>query len=475
MKKSILFIFAALCWLNSLALDTSVAFATFNGPNSPFVEIYLQVIGKTVEYQAVDSTHYKAAVEVIIMFRKNGEIVKFDKYNLRSPLSTFAQDFIDLKRFALENGTYELEVSVTDLNKKENTKTFRSEVALDYGNTNLQQSDVQLLASIEQNDATNNPFVKNGYYMEPLPYNFYHKKTSKLIFYNEIYNANLTLSKDMLIRYAIEKVENGKSETVMLGHKKRQPKSINILLIQMDISKLESGNYKLLVEVRNRDQVLLNSKEVAFQRSNPYLQLSKIAESPVEQFVNNLDLKELRYSLKSIAMIVPMNDTELINMLLANNDMDAQRRYLFNFWAQMDPNAPEEAYNKYMNVARAVDKTYYSGFGYGFETDRGWMFMRYGKPDDIVTVENETAAPPYEIWVYNDMPKTAQGLVKILFYNPSLAKGNYQLLHCTINGELQNPNWEEELYRDGEVGEPNANSRDAFHVNRRARELFADF
>ena len=61
-----------------------------------------------------------------------------------------------------------------------------------------------------------------------------------------------------------------------------------------------------------------------------------------------------------------------------------------------------------MEVAKAVDRLYKSGFGYGFETDRGNIFMKYGKPNDIVTVENDPSAPPYEMWVYNDFPKTKQ-------------------------------------------------------------------
>ena len=36
--------------------------------------------------------------------------------------------------------------------------------------TKMQQSDIQLLASIKQDDSPDNPFVKNGYYMETLPF-----------------------------------------------------------------------------------------------------------------------------------------------------------------------------------------------------------------------------------------------------------------------------------------------------------------
>ena len=80
--------------------------------------------------------------------------------------------------------------------------------------------------------------------------------------------------------------------------------------------------------------------------------------------------------------------------------------YLYSYWALYNPNNAKAAYDAYMDVARAVDKTYDSGFGYGFESDRGFVFMKYGKPSDVTQVEDETDAPPYEIWSYNDFPKT---------------------------------------------------------------------
>jgi len=133
-----------------------------------------------------------------------------------------------------------------------------------------------------------------------------------------------------------------------------------------------------------------------------------------------------------------------------------------------------------MNVARAVDRTYASGFGYGFESDRGYIFMKYGKPSDVIRVEDDPSAPPYEIWSYNDFPKTRQSNVKFLFYNPSLATGQFVMLHSTAYGEVNNPQWERQLYIDAPVGSfsdgdfiQGTGVNDG--VGRRARRLFEDF
>ena len=90
------------------------------------------------------------------------------------------------------------------------------------------------------------------------------------------------------------------------------------------------------------------------------------------------------------------------------------------FFARKNPNLPEQAYEEYMLVARAADGLYKNGFGYGFESDRGRIYMRHGQPSDVISVENEMNAPPYEVWIYNTIEKTKQTNVKFLFYNPNL-------------------------------------------------------
>jgi hypothetical protein len=76
------------------------------------------------------------------------------------------------------------------------------------------------------------------------------------------------------------------------------------------------------------------------------------------------------------------------------------------------------------------------------------VYLKYGRPDDIVTEWNDPSAPPYEIWSYNYVPSTRQNNARFIFYNPTLAGDDFRLLHSTVRGELQNPQWEVELYRN---------------------------
>ncbi|MBK8490310.1 MAG: GWxTD domain-containing protein [Saprospirales bacterium] len=451
--KKIVGVLAGLLLMQSAiwGLDASVTFATFKAQQVQYAEIGIFIVGSTVTYLPVDSMYQQATVEVVILFKQQDAIVRFDKFQLNSPLVLRPKDFIDLKRYSLAPGQYELEVTMQDVNLAENTSTYRTNFSIDYQGEGVMQSDVQLLSSVEAT-GEEGPFVKNGFHMEPLPYNFYGKNAEKLILYNEIYQTDQALGDDFMVSYLIDKIDgNGNVEPVLVGHKRRTPAPVSVLLLNLDISQLESGNYRLAVEVRNRHKDLLSRKEVSFQRSNPYLRVeaenlpSAVLE---EEFVGKLSEGDLIYSLKAIAPVVSSDETEWLNQLIKEGSPEAKRLYLFSYWSKKNPNNPDIPYLEYMEIAKALDQMYHSGFGYGFETDRGYVYLKYGRPDDMLKEDNDPAAPPYEIWVYNSFPVTNQTNVRFIFYNPSLAPNDFQLLHSTARGELNNPQWEIQLYRN---------------------------
>ena len=483
MKKKLFALLGLLLLQNLLwGLDASVTYATFKAGESQYVEVGIFVVGSTVSFVSVDSMQLQAAVEVLILFRQRDTIVRFDKFVLNSPLVRRPKDFIDLKRYGLAPGAYDLEVSVRDVNLAENISTYTANFSIDYQREGVLQSDLQLLSSVEPSQAEG-PFVKNGFHMEPLPFNFYGKNAEKLILYNEIYQTDQALGDDFMVSYLIDRVDgNGHTEPVLVGHKRRTPAPVSVLLLNLDITALESGNYRLALEVRNRHKELLSRKEVPFQRSNPYLHADRdsMAVTALEsEFVGKLSAEDLVYSLRAIAPVVPSDEAEWLNQLIKGGSLEAQRLYLFSYWSKKNPNRPDVPYLAYMEVANALDQMFNSGLGYGFETDRGYIYLKYGRPSDIVKEDNDPAAPPYEIWIYNSFPVTNQTNVRFIFYNPSLAGNDFRLLHSTARGELNNPRWEVELYKNSpneiEGDDPFDASQMQENFGRNARKWFNDY
>ncbi|MDA8692722.1 GWxTD domain-containing protein [Saprospiraceae bacterium] len=235
----------------------------------------------------------------------------------------------------------------------------------------------------------------------------------------------------------------------------------------------------MYIEIHQKDKTLITEIEKTFSVFHPLVEYEMLYKSDnyfESSFVQFLDREELDYSLKAIFPRIGNNKTGILNQVIASKDLKTKRYFLFSYWRNFSDD-PKSIYDKYMEVAKAIDVRYANNVGYGFETDRGHYFLKYGRPSNIVTVVDEPSAPPYEIWIYNYMPETQETNVRFLFYNPSLVSNDFRLLHSTCRGEVSNPRWELELYIDDTQGQNNnfldgRTTQDNF--NRNARRFFTD-
>jgi GWxTD domain-containing protein len=483
MRIIILTALLSLCSTATWAIEASVRWARFAQGDQPYVECYVNIgtRGLTFLPQEGDSSKLMATVEAAVMFKQNGVIVQFDRLTISSPVSETPTAFLHQSRYALAPGTYEAEVWLIDaadtLNQFQVSETWAIETIPDL----VQISDIQLLLDAQPNlDNAPEGFVKQGFVMKTLPHYFVNKNMSQLMFYAEIYNARV-LAQECTVQVGVYPSYGGEGNTPFgLSSLKKKPSSLIPFLHKMDVSTLPSGNYTLVVTVRDTAGNLIAQREVDFQRSNPYLNLTAVplAKMEVEEtFVDEMPIDTLKYSLRAIMMQVSGNDSEVVRAIYNGNDVDKMRQYLLYYWLGVSPNHPEVAYKKYMTVVAAVEYTYQNGFGYGFESDRGWMFLKYGKPDDITRVENDPSAPPYEIWTYFTLDRTNQRNVRFVFWNPSLVANGHRLLHSTARGELNNPRWQVMLYQNAPK-EMIGNSMDATEMmdnwGRNAGRIFND-
>lgn len=491
MKNLMTFVVCLLASLLAQAqdgIDANVSYATFQSQGNGFIEIYLNVLGQSTGQTPVTDSTKQAIVDVVILFKQGENVIKFDKYRLKGPAAKTQVDFVDVKRYALPNGDYKLNVSVEDVVSPGSSSQFEAVFNMDYSAEQLSISDFELIASVKKLDANvsaTSPMVKGNMMFEPLPTNFYTKNDELMLFYFEVYNTDKAIGDDYLMTLFIDNADTkDREEKMSLLNKRKKPESVTAAVQQVDIKDLPTGNYNLVAEIRDKNRELLAKKAIPFQRSNPYL---KVSETDIttgkyaleDEFVGKLTTDELVYALKAIFMQVDKADGEHIKLITTQRNENAMRLYLFSYWIKENHNNPQAAYEAYMNVARQVDVSFANGFGRGFETDRGYIFLKYGAPNNTVFEENDPSAPPYEIWFYNQFPKTNQNNVKFIFYNPSLTTNGHVLLHSTARGETNNPRWEVELYRNAPNDIQGGNFIDGTqmqsNIGRHARQLFDSF
>ncbi len=470
LRNFILSVFFILSYtISTSALESSVTLLKYyTEQQGSYLEIYSRISSGSVQY--IDNY---AALEVTMLIEQGTDIVTADKYKLTSPASTDLKDFWDLKRIQITNGKYRLKVQYVDLNNPIDTLLYESTVIVNYSDNSPVSSDVLLFSDMGGTESTL-AFQKSGFSYEPKPYNLFSGSDTTLYFYTEVYNLS-QVTEDLYIKYGVREVES-QAEMMPSGYK-RLSSTMNpaLVLKQVDISKLKSGNYEFQLEIVNKQKDVLYYKAQNFAVSNIVMDFNKATENDAAfatAFVQNLSDGELNYALKAIYPRVGNGMTESLNELVWSEDTVAKRYFLYSFWTGFSKDNPQKVFEQYMSVAQAIDRQFKSNLGHGFESDRGYFFLKYGKPDDVITVEDEQDSPPYEIWYYNHLIETNQTGVKFLFYNPTLGAKEFVLLHSTCRGENSNPNWESTLY--GERSNiQDKSSIDGF--NRNAMKLFNDF
>ncbi len=452
----------------------------------PYTELVLHFDGESLVGNPVDSNYFNSAVEVTLLIAEHetAELVYGDRFLLTGPINKTFEDFYEIKRFALPEGNYLLEYQFTDHNDTSRSVVGTRSFNIEYKVKNINFSSILLLLSTEADDETESRFSRGGMRMEIAPHAYFPSSIDRLRVYFEIYGLTNFFDQGDAYALGFSVQRRGQIEPEIQSFRRRDVTPTDAVLLNLDISELLSGEYFFKVGVYNREQELLAEQSKRFFRYNPaadFLLTEEKGEEPItfeNSFVQDLNSDQLVYALKAMAAVIPQHQVPRLNNILRHSKPLEMRSFIFEFWMDIDRDTPGETFEQYMEVAQAIDDMFYSGFGHGFETDRGRIYLRYGRPDDMVNVQAENDAPPYEIWTYNRLPGTGQTDVKFVFYNPTLAGNMYELLHSNARGEINNPRWMLDLYRNNPNIYDGPNHHEARDIrqgfNRRATDFFRD-
>ncbi|MEI6821496.1 MAG: GWxTD domain-containing protein [Bacteroidota bacterium] len=494
--------------LQAKRLAASLVYAHFFSPTQgPFLETYLSVYGKSVNFVKNANNKFQATIEVTMIFKQNNKVKDFKKYNL---LSTEVEDtlnlnfnFLDQQRFVLPNGTYDFEFSIADKNSIDAPFKTNNQIIIDFPEDKINLAGIEFIESYKKSV---NPTIvtKSGYDLIPYISDFYPDKVTKFTFYSEIYNCEKLLGKDdmFLLKYYIETSETNRTINDFVKNKRELVKPVNVIFGEFDISKLPSGNYNLVIEVRDKENKVLSFNKVAFQRSNPSIQydVKDLQSMDIsETFVGRISDKDsLVDIIKSLYPISSDFERNFINNQIKKVDITVMQQFILNFWLQRDNFFPETAWHNYQIEVARVNANFGNKFKKGYETDRGRVYLQYGPPNQRYERPFETSkgltdegwgSVPYEIWQYYTIQKdymnrfaTSNAQVspdksnsvknynnkKFVFYNPNLALGDYELIHSNMQGEIYDSNWEMKLSRSNDLYENTGDTKPAG----KAGELF---
>ncbi len=455
-KLALYFVVFVLLSLQGISqnLQAYLSYSVFSTPDhNSYVETYLTVNGTSIKYVELADGRYQGVIDVQILFKTGDSIVNYAKYDLSGPIISDTienkNNMLDVQRYALPNGEYNIEISLRDKNGDQKSIVSYDSFTIDFLEDKMDFSDIELLSSYTKSDKKD-VLEKNGYELIPYVFNYYPQSTNVLSFYAELYNSTLELVEEpFLLNYYIRPFEVDKKLDKYFFRKRVVPEQVNVLLSKFDISDLPSGNYLLVLEARSKTNESLTRKEIFFQRYNPSLQFNLtnlMVLNTQNTFVEKINGRDtLATYIKYLMPISTDIERRYAENQLKTADIEELRKYFLSFWMERDKLDPEIAWNDYLLRVKQANKNFKSVSLEGYQTDRGRVYLQYGQPNIISEHYFEPAAYPYEIWHYYQLGD--QHDKKFVYYSHDNATNDFQLIHSNAVGELNNYRWETIVYK----------------------------
>lgn len=494
--KRLLTLILAFCCIGQLTATASdiraeLGLARFVAPEEgAYLETYLLLKGHSLAVVEGDGGLFHSEVAIIMKVSRGGEMVFKDEYRVKGPEMQADEmlDFIDLQRIPLKDGSYELDITIYDVNAKDKlpARVIQDVKMVSKGRA-VQLSDIQLVSSFEKT-ANENILSKAGFDLVPLTTNFYPQMRSELSFYFEVYNTDRKVGDDneFLINIFVESADDGSLTANLRKYFKRSGAKVIPVLHTFPLNNVPSGNYNIVVEVRDRKNELMDVVRFFFQRSNPIeVALSDADEEDTTAFAL-ADLsqtfvapynrpEELKHHVRCLRPIATQKEISQINRRINFNDAEMMRRFLYNFWMKRYPLTAGEEWEKYLAQVRKVNESYSNNLSMGYETDRGRVYLQYGPPDAMTDSYFEPNTYPYEIWHYyrleNRNLNAPQSNRRFVFASMSGA-GDFQLLHSDADNELYNARWHFDLQKRNEPNRDLDEERGRQHHGSRALQYY---
>lgn len=445
----ILSLWTALSWSQ---LDAFLDGKYFLTPEGPIYETYLEVYASTVRFQkdlgnSTNGEQAKCAVEVVQILKEGDSIVQFYKEVLTNGELTkdsVVENLLQVKRYVVENGKiYHLEVTIQDLIAKTPAQMVEREIIPHFSELNCDISDIQFLAGFTETIEPN-VLSKSGYDLVPLLTDFFTPEYDKIAYYFEYYNTDKIFGEEkFLARHFIRNVKSGQIAGNFLKQKIYKAESIIPVLHYFDITSLPSGDYELVVEIRNKENELIMDKSLSFSRHNLKVDLTENHLKDVSYtgtFVEELPADSLSEFIYCLYPIVSAHENMVIDHQVKNFSDTMKRKFIYSFWYNYNQQAPEREWLKYKEQVVQAEKMFGTSVKRGYQTDRGRVWLKYGAPNTVTDRPNEPSSYPYQIWHYYKIGKFNNK--RFVFYQPDLVTNDYELLHSDLQGEISNSNWQ---------------------------------
>jgi len=416
---------------------------------SNYVELYYSFDQRSLTLNDTDSSDYfNGILHIEISDSLTSEKIVDKQWRVYSEIkdsSELNRNLIGLLGFRLDSGSYIAVITGSDANNSANFRTITEKILVrPFIKTNISLSDIQLASNVlPGSENTSSIFYKNTYEITPLPAAVCGENQPMLFYYTEIYNIQSSLTENDL--KLDELVFNSKGQLVS-SKSKRINKSVDsrVEVGRLNVYKYSTDTYTLIIDVVDSLANYGVSSSKKFFVYNPSVlpvDTLQVTVSPVLSTtfgaMSEEELDDLFLKSKYIASEIEINRYESLTTV------DAKREFMFTFWKARDENQSDDKnqyYQDYLSRIAEANAKYSAAKKDGWKTDRGRVFLIYGKPSEIERYPNQIETKPYEIWKYESL----DGGVVFVFGDIT-GYNDYQLLTSTKRGEMRDDNWQRRI------------------------------
>jgi GWxTD domain-containing protein len=346
--------------------------------------------------------------------------------------------FVSQRGYEIPFGKYRFEIVAIDSFDRSHSDSITFEnIEIASVGTVPHGSDLELCSNITSSTDTTQVFYKNTLYVVPNPSLVFGRMNYPVVFhYVEIYNLN----KDSL--YTVEVVVKDQNGEIKKNTSRQKHYGVKnaVEVGTTTIVNLSSGKY--LYQVRILDSSL---RELAIAKKQFYVNNPQVkhVSSPISmkaaEFLG-MTADEMANEFRTAKYLA--SDPEIKTFSSITN-AEGRREFLAKFWSDI-----ESGQHGQTNFTRAIylervitaNQRYHSMGREGWQTDRGRVYLLYAEPDEVERFPSSDNGKPYEIWDYNQIEN---GVIFVFIDRNGF--GDYQLVHSTKRGELQDESWQKYL------------------------------
>ena len=354
---ALLFFFSFFGRAQAQVSNPFVSVSAFADDGEPYVEMIFLFKGNSLVYTQNNDEKYVATLSVKVDFLVEKQLFLSLSYAFSSKEyiddnRANKSDILQLETISVPNNIYEVQFTIEDINSLSAPYVYTENVNVDFSKGVLSISDINLYQTFGKNPGDNRLEKYDGYFFIPLYKNEIPAAVVNLSYSYEVYYADVVYGdgKNVFINTMILNYENDFPALPSLQKIAVFQAKPKILCVDdIDISKLPSGNYFLVVKIMD-NHILLKEQRRFFTNINPFVRFSienyDVGNGP-NSFAGKISHEKLIENILQLAPISTQFERDFFKNNIAKCSLIQLQNYFYSFWYQRDSENPEQAWKTY--------------------------------------------------------------------------------------------------------------------------------